>query len=92
MGAFVLESNILFQISSLQPNVLISDDGHALLTDFGFSHLANASFSLAVEQRPGGTPNWMPPEYLEADQCVMTAAGDVWSFGMTALVSHLNLL
>lgn len=71
--------------------MLISNDGHALLTDFGFSHLANASFSLAVEQHPGGTPDWMPPEYLDADQCVMTTAGDVWSFGMTALVSHLNI-
>lgn len=66
-------------------NVLISEDGHALLTDFGFSHLSQASFSLAAKQRPGGTLNWMPPEYLEADEYEMTTAGDVWAFGMTAL-------
>ena len=33
----------------------------------------------------------MPPEYLEMDQCVMTPAGGVWSFGMMALVSQLNI-
>ncbi|KIM53036.1 hypothetical protein SCLCIDRAFT_91560, partial [Scleroderma citrinum Foug A] len=67
------------------PNVLVSNDGYALLTDFGFSHLAGASFSLAVEQRPGGTLNWMAPEYLHEDQFTITTAGDVWAFGMTAL-------
>ncbi|KAL4078977.1 kinase-like domain-containing protein [Scleroderma yunnanense] len=36
------------------PNVLVSDDGQALLNDFGFSHLSQASLSLAVEQHPGG--------------------------------------
>lgn len=68
---------------------MISEDGHALLTDFGFSYLSQASFSLAAKQRPGGTLNWMPPEYLEADEYEMTTAGDVWAFGMTALVSNL---
>ena len=72
--------------------MLVSNDGHALLTDFGFSHLSEASFSLAVEQRPGGTLNWMAPEYLEMNGPKMTTAGDVWSFGMTALASHLITL
>ena len=72
--------------------MLVSNDRHALLTDFGFSHLADASFSLAVEQRPGGTLNWMAPEYLDEDHFTMTTAGDVWAFGMTALASHLITL
>jgi len=72
--------------------MLVSNDGHALLTDFGFSHLAEASFSLAVEQRPGGTLNWMAPEYLEGDEFTMTTAGDVWAFGMIALVSRSTAL
>ncbi|KAL4078967.1 kinase-like domain-containing protein [Scleroderma yunnanense] len=66
-------------------NVLVSDDGRALLTDFGFSHLAAASFSLAIEQRQGGSLCWMAPEYLKADDFTMTTAGDVWAFGMTVL-------
>lgn len=66
-------------------NVLISDDGHALLTDFGTSHLAATSFSMTREQHPGGTLDWMAPEYLDTDELMMTTAGDVWAFGMTAL-------
>ncbi|KAI6014350.1 kinase-like domain-containing protein [Pisolithus marmoratus] len=67
-------------------NVLISDEGHALLTDFGFSYLVNSSFSMAVQERCGGSLNWMAPELLDApDNVVVTPAGDVWSFGMTAL-------
>ena len=72
--------------------MLVSNDRHALLTDFGFSHLAEASFSLAVEQRPGGTLNWMAPEYLDEGELTMTTAGDVWAFGMTALASCLTIL
>ena len=72
--------------------MLVSNDGHALLTDFGFSHLSEASFSLAVEQRQGGTLNWMAPEYLEMNEPKMTTAGDVWAFGMTALASRLIAL
>ncbi|KAG6335518.1 hypothetical protein ID866_3572 [Astraeus odoratus] len=67
------------------PNVLISNDGRALLTDFGFSHLAKASFSLAKEEHAGGTLDWMPPEYLDSDQFSMTVEGDVWAYGMTIL-------
>jgi len=69
---------------------LVSNEGHALLSDFGFSHFAAASFNLAVEQRPGGTLNWMAPEYLEMKEFKMTTAGDVWAFGMTTLVRHLT--
>ena len=66
---------------------MVSDDGRALLTDFGFSHLAGASLSLAAEQHAGGTLRWMAPEYL-LDECIITPSGDVWAFGMTMLVGH----
>ena len=72
---------------SQQCNVLVSNDGRALLTDFGFSHLAEASFSQAVEQCQGGSLHWMAPEYLATNDFKMTTAGDVWAFGMTVLVS-----
>jgi len=67
---------------------LVSNEGHALLSDFGSSHFDAASFNLTVEQRPGGTLNWMAPEYLEMNEFKVTTAGDVWAFGMTALVNH----
>ncbi|KAG6332370.1 hypothetical protein ID866_6718 [Astraeus odoratus] len=65
-------------------NVLISTEGRALLSDFGFSLLVGGRPRDCV--RPGDALNWMPPEYLESDECTMSAEGDVWSFGMTALV------
>jgi len=34
----------------------------------------------------------MAPEYLEVNEFRMTTAGDVWAFGMTALVNHLTTL
>jgi len=34
----------------------------------------------------------MAPEYLETKEFKVTTAGDVWAFGMTALVNHLITL
>lgn len=64
-------------------NVLISHDGRALLTDFGLSYLVKSSFSISVGAPCGGTINWMSPENL--DDFKISAEGDVWAFGMTAL-------
>jgi len=70
-----------------QLNVLLSDEGHALLTDFGLSQAVQSSFSMTAPSRLGGSVNWMPPEYIdELEEYAITAEGDVWSFGMTALV------
>ncbi|KAG6329822.1 hypothetical protein ID866_9267 [Astraeus odoratus] len=65
-------------------NVLISDNGEALLTDFGFSSLAMSSFSLSMSAAKGpGTLRWKAPELLEDND--PTIETDVWGFGMTAL-------
>ncbi|KAG6326934.1 hypothetical protein ID866_12155 [Astraeus odoratus] len=64
-------------------NVLISEKGEALLTDFGLSCLANSSFSLSISPPRGGTLHWCPPEILAEDN--PSTEADVWSFGMTAL-------
>lgn len=71
-------------------NVLISEEGRALLTDFGHSHLANSSFSMTVDLPCGGSWNWLAPENVESDQYAITLPGDVWAFGMTALVCFLR--
>ena len=81
-------------ISVLQVNVLISDDGCPLLADFGFVFIVSSSFSMDVEGSRRGTPHWMGPEYFglceestaaERDAGTATAEGD-WVFGMTVLV------
>ncbi|KAG6332057.1 hypothetical protein ID866_7034 [Astraeus odoratus] len=64
-------------------NVLISRDGCPLLADFGLSYLVNSSFSLSVSGHSGRTPCWSSPETL--DGADPSAAGDMWSFAMTAL-------
>ncbi|KAG6331708.1 hypothetical protein ID866_7381 [Astraeus odoratus] len=64
-------------------NVLISDDGQPLLSDFGHSFLDGFSMSLSTAGHFGGTINWMAPEVLNGGEA--SAAGDVWAFGMTAM-------
>ena len=63
---------------------MISNDGHALLTDFGLSYIVNSSFSLQVGDLNGGTLNWMAPEVL--DGAKISPGSDIWAFGMTMLV------
>ena len=77
--------HILLDIVYCQHNVLISQAGSALLTDFGFSRVVNSSFSIPYSPSGGGTLRWMAPEILETGEA--TAAADVWAFGMTCLVS-----
>ncbi|KAG6332326.1 hypothetical protein ID866_6765, partial [Astraeus odoratus] len=64
-------------------NVLISQEGQALLTDFGLSHAVNSSLKITLNTPCGGTLNWMAPELLDGG--VVSAQGDVWAFGMAAL-------
>jgi len=69
-----------------QANVLISNNGEALLTDFGFSVAVNSSFSMALSNTGGtkGTLRWMAPEILDGG--AVSPQADVWAFGMTTLV------
>lgn len=73
---------------STKSNVLISDEGHALISDFGYTHLDKSSFNLTVSPPCGGTLNWMAPEILDPteQENVCSVGSDVWAFGMTILV------
>ncbi|KAL4066213.1 kinase-like domain-containing protein [Scleroderma citrinum] len=64
-------------------NVLISEDGRALLTDFGLSFLTDSTFSMSTPGRIEGSLPWIPPEMLDGGEA--SAARDVWAFAMTAL-------
>ncbi|KAG6335699.1 hypothetical protein ID866_3379 [Astraeus odoratus] len=72
-------------------NVLISDDGHALIADFGLTYLENSSFSFASNLTQGGSYHWMSPEIITSKQQISTES-DVWAFGMTVLVCLSRLL
>ncbi|KAL4072066.1 kinase-like domain-containing protein [Scleroderma citrinum] len=64
-------------------NVLVSQDGRALLTDFGFTRVVNSSLKMTVDKICGGALNWMAPEIISGGE--VSAEGDVWAFGMTVL-------
>ena len=67
--------------------MLLSENGRALLTGFGLSFLTNSPFGLSTVKQSSGSLPWMAPEMLDDDSAKPSAAGDVWSFAMTALVS-----
>lgn len=66
-------------------NVLISENGDALLADFGFSHLVNSTFSMSVPGKAGISIHWTAPEVFLGEEDNPSAEADVWSFGMTLL-------
>ncbi|KAJ7873724.1 kinase-like domain-containing protein, partial [Mycena leptocephala] len=68
-------------------NILIDDDHHVRLADFGltrFSHTENASTNR------GGSTRWMAPELLHPESCGLdvferTPASDIYSFACVML-------
>ncbi|KAI6040917.1 hypothetical protein EDC04DRAFT_2893689 [Pisolithus marmoratus] len=65
-------------------NVMISNHGRALLTDFDLSTLNVSTFSMTADTVRGFTLHWTAPECL--DDSPASIASDVWAFGMTTLV------
>ncbi|KIM60310.1 hypothetical protein SCLCIDRAFT_1216910 [Scleroderma citrinum Foug A] len=64
-------------------NVLVADDGRALLTGFECSFISNLPFDMTLTSPIVGALRWMAPEVI--DQGRATAEGDVWAFAMTAV-------
>jgi len=63
-------------------NILIHDDQHAALTDFGIARVLSAAGLTRGEQMPG-TPHYMSPEQAKGKQ-TLTAASDIYSLGIIA--------
>ena len=61
-------------------NVMVTDDGRAVLTDFGIATIADTT---ALTRTAGilGSPAYLPPERLSSGPA--TPAGDLWSLGAT---------
>ncbi|KAF9550051.1 kinase-like protein [Agrocybe pediades] len=70
-------------------NVLITDEGRAVLSDFGLSKVVEdlgrpTGFTLSNPDVAAGPLRWQAPEFLESDDEPATLASDVWSFACTA--------
>ncbi len=70
-------------------NILISDDGHAMLTDFGLAKMASANTSTAMKGL--GTARWQSPELWEG--APKTPESDIYAFAMLIVEvgRHLDL-
>ncbi|KAJ6521206.1 kinase-like domain-containing protein [Mycena vulgaris] len=69
-------------------NILVDDNGHACLTDFGLTVLSDAT---ATQTNNGaGSVRWMAPETLNPSACGLqnfarTPASDIYAFGCVCL-------
>jgi serine/threonine protein kinase len=84
-----------------QGNILIGDDLHPLLCDFGISRLENENEAKSTipSSNLAGSVRWMAIEVIQdqmygsaplGKRC-NTVASDVWSYGMVLYVGSLNL-
>ncbi|KAF9779332.1 kinase-like domain-containing protein [Thelephora terrestris] len=66
------------------PNILVDDDGHACLTDFGFASIVRGLSSIFVSKVEGYTARWAAPEVLWSGGKI-TREADLFAFGMVAV-------
>jgi serine/threonine protein kinase/multisubunit Na+/H+ antiporter MnhF subunit len=65
----------------LKPNnILIDNDGHPLVTDFGLAKITDHESGVTRTGAIMGTPGYMPPEQAASGKFV-TAAADIYSLG-----------
>lgn len=66
-------------------NILINDDNHYVISDFGISHRMSTTFSRlrSEEYVSSGTLAYMAPEHFSQTKVHAGMASDIWSFGMT---------
>ena len=65
-------------------NILVRDDGSAVLCDFGFVGPAAVMFRRPMSMHIGGTLAWMAPEVIVGDKERIGRESDMFSFGVLA--------
>ena len=87
---FILKCSQLSE--PFKANILVSDSGDALITDFGCARIVDASLSLAnPSSGPKGTMRYMAYELFAIGDgsTSYTDKSDVWAFGMVLFVRQL---
>jgi tRNA A-37 threonylcarbamoyl transferase component Bud32 len=57
-------------------NVLLTEDGHVKVTDFGIARIVEATGGVDLTMQPGGTMIYMSPEALRGE---VSRASDLWA-------------
>lgn len=70
---------------SLQKNILVDNDGKALLSDFGLASIRYESKNPDVDAVGWGSVRYLAPEVLAGYQRLPTCASDCYAFSMTLL-------
>ncbi|KXN81450.1 Serine/threonine-protein kinase HT1 [Leucoagaricus sp. SymC.cos] len=77
----------------LKTNVLVSDDGRALIADFGLSYIPLTTLVGSTEVNPVHTMNWSAPELVLDDAPTKpTKESDIWSFGCLCYEAYTGKL
>ena len=66
------------------PNILVTNDDHVFVTDFGLAKLLTAETQLTVAGTRLGTPQYMSPEQCQKNEA--TTASDLYSLGVVLFV------
>ncbi|CAG9462177.1 unnamed protein product [Pedinophyceae sp. YPF-701] len=65
-------------------NVLLTEHGTAVLTDFQLSRETDKTLSKSLRENEFGTPNYAPPEQMDPDRCDEPGPhSDMWSAAAT---------
>jgi serine/threonine protein kinase len=70
-----------------QNNIFISDEGHALIADFGLSRSAGDDL-LSLDQSGHGGLFWRAPELLDeaiAQDTICSTASDIYAYACTVI-------
>ena len=85
----MLTSVLLPDVLSMKANILIDQDGHARLADFGLLTIISdhTYFNTSSSALTGGTTRWMSPELLDPEQFGLdhgrpTKESDCYALGM----------
>lgn len=65
-------------------NILVDDNGDALIMDFGLATVMEANPWYSSSHRKGGSVRWMAPELLFDITATRSCSTDVYSYGGVA--------
>ena len=74
---------LIYTDLSFQANILVGDDGHAALCDFGLSMVLDGGATGFSTSNVGGTLRYLAPEQLTDDEGGRSVQGDVYSYACT---------